>query len=116
MKALTAENSAVKELVKSLTNGMSQLSDENMKIKETFLDLQSRSMRDNLVFMGKPETLEENAKEKFKGSSRPSLSFQRTKLSPSTFTGCTAWEQWDQGVAGQVPLWKSLCPIKRKLR
>ncbi len=39
---------------------MTHLSEENKKIKETVIDLQARSMRDNLVFSGIPESAEED--------------------------------------------------------
>ncbi len=39
---------------------MTHLSEGNKKIKETVIDLQARSMRDNLVFSGIPESAEED--------------------------------------------------------
>lgn len=64
--SLTSENAQLRESVKNLTDGVSQLSNENKKIKETILDLQARSMRDNLVFAGIPERAEENPEETVK--------------------------------------------------
>uniref|UniRef100_A0A3P9IWJ8 LRAT domain-containing protein n=1 Tax=Oryzias latipes TaxID=8090 RepID=A0A3P9IWJ8_ORYLA len=46
VETLTVENSALRESVSSIFDGMSRLSEENKKIKESILDLQSRSMRD----------------------------------------------------------------------
>lgn len=46
---LAAENVTLKELVKSLTNGMMGL-----------IDLQAHSMRDNLIFSGIPEKKDED--------------------------------------------------------
>ena len=60
VEKLAAENSSLRESVKSLSEGMTRLSEENKKIKETVLDLQARSMRDNLVFAGIPEHAEED--------------------------------------------------------
>lgn len=50
--SLTTDNKVLNEDVKKLTEGMSQLSGENRKMKETILDLRAHSMRDNLVFSG----------------------------------------------------------------
>ena len=58
--SLAAENEVLRESVKSLTEGMAKLSGENKTIKESVLDLQARSMRDNLVFSGIPERAEED--------------------------------------------------------
>ncbi|XP_037399505.1 uncharacterized protein LOC119264775 [Pygocentrus nattereri] len=60
VESLAAENAVLRESVKSLTEGMTRLSEENKKIKETVLDLQSRSMRDNLIFAGIPEKADED--------------------------------------------------------
>ncbi len=59
-KTLAAENASLRDSVKSLTENMTHLSEENKKIKETVIDLQARSMRDNLVFSGIPESAEED--------------------------------------------------------
>ncbi|XP_078808269.1 uncharacterized protein LOC144994386 isoform X1 [Oryzias latipes] len=55
VRELAAENQALRETVKTLGNDTARLSEENRSIKETLLDLQSRSMRDNLVVAGVPE-------------------------------------------------------------
>ncbi|XP_078793047.1 uncharacterized protein LOC144987469 [Oryzias latipes] len=55
VQELAAENQALRETVKILDNDTARLSEENRSIKETLLDLQARSMRDNLVFAGIPE-------------------------------------------------------------
>lgn len=58
--SLVTENQTLKEDVKKLTEGMKQLSGENKSFKESILDIQARSMRDNLVFSGIPEQPEED--------------------------------------------------------
>lgn len=58
--SLAAENKTLRESVKSLTEGLNQLSKDNKYLKGTVLDLQARSMRDNLVFSGIPEQAEED--------------------------------------------------------
>ncbi|MEQ2230068.1 hypothetical protein ILYODFUR_025478 [Ilyodon furcidens] len=50
---LTAENQMLRDSIKTLTDGMTQLSEENKKI-ETILDKQAWGMWDNLVFSGIP--------------------------------------------------------------
>ncbi|XP_054631652.1 E3 ubiquitin-protein ligase znrf1 isoform X3 [Dunckerocampus dactyliophorus] len=61
--SLVTENATLRESVKTLTDGVSQLVQENKTMKETILDLQARSMRDNLVFAGIPEKSEEDPEE-----------------------------------------------------
>ncbi len=60
VETLAAENASLRDSVKSLTENMTHLSEENKKIKENVIDLQARSMRDNLVFSGIPESAEED--------------------------------------------------------
>ncbi|KAL3974026.1 hypothetical protein ACER0C_022652 [Sarotherodon galilaeus] len=61
VETLAAENATLQESVKSLTDNVTQLNIENKKIKESVIDLQARSMRDNLVFSGIPESAGEDA-------------------------------------------------------
>lgn len=56
---LTQENSSLQNAVKTLTTQLStvttqiaSITSENKAMKETILDLQARSMRDNLIFTG----------------------------------------------------------------
>lgn len=49
---LQTENSELKETVKTLSTQITRVFDENKSIKTTLLDLQCRSMRDNLIFSG----------------------------------------------------------------
>ncbi len=60
VETLAAENASLRDSVKSLTKNVTHLSEENKKIKETVIDLQARSMRDNLVFSGITESAEED--------------------------------------------------------
>ncbi|KAL0151785.1 hypothetical protein M9458_052936, partial [Cirrhinus mrigala] len=60
VETLAAENASLRDSVKSLTENVTHLNEENKKIKETVIDLQARSMRDNLVFSGIPESAEED--------------------------------------------------------
>ncbi|MED6257647.1 hypothetical protein ATANTOWER_028766 [Ataeniobius toweri] len=57
---LVAENKTLRESVQKLTKGMTQFSRDTRKMKETILDIQARSMQDNLVFSGLPEHTEKH--------------------------------------------------------
>lgn len=61
---LLAENKTLKDTVSTLTNQMYTVVKENKEMKEALLDLQSRSMRDNLVFSGIPELKDNDDAEK----------------------------------------------------
>lgn len=52
---LAKENKSLQHCATSLTTQLDSVDKENKDIKETILDLQSRSMRDNLVFSSIPE-------------------------------------------------------------
>lgn len=52
---LTQKNKKLEKNVKSLTTKLDAVAIENRKIKDTILDLQARSMTDNLVFSGIPK-------------------------------------------------------------
>lgn len=52
---LTKENNFLKDSVHALTAQLTSVVTENKSIKENVLDLQARSMRDNLVFTGIPD-------------------------------------------------------------
>ncbi|KAI2654673.1 hypothetical protein H4Q32_011448 [Labeo rohita] len=51
---LTKENNFLKDSVHTLANQLTSVITENKNMKELILDLQTRSMRDNLVFTGIP--------------------------------------------------------------
>ena len=63
---LIAENKSLKETVSTLTTQMETVLKENKAMKETVLDLQSRSMRDNLVFSGISEGDNDDAEKQIK--------------------------------------------------
>ncbi|KAJ8261599.1 hypothetical protein GJAV_G00156140 [Gymnothorax javanicus] len=52
---LTKENKSLQHSVNALTDQLAFTTADNKNMKETILDLQARSMRDNLVFSGIPE-------------------------------------------------------------
>lgn len=61
-----SETTALKETVSELKQEMSTIKKENYLLRESLLDLQSRSMRDNLIFSGIQETNNENPEETLK--------------------------------------------------
>ncbi|XP_072573290.1 uncharacterized protein [Paramormyrops kingsleyae] len=85
VETLAKENAALRESVKSLTEGLGQLSLENKKIKEAVLDLQARSMRDNLVFAGIPEAADENPETTVKNFIHKQLKLPAETTSNITF-------------------------------
>lgn len=58
--SLVKENTALHHSVNNITSQLSSVIKENKDMKETILDLQARSMRDNIVFSGIPENTPEN--------------------------------------------------------
>lgn len=60
IKTLQHSNRELKTLVTALTQQMKNVTAENKQMKETILDIQTRSMRDNLIFSGIPETSPDN--------------------------------------------------------
>lgn len=55
IETLTKENKSLQTTVQNLTTQLTTITTENKAIKESILDLQARSMRDNLIFSGIPE-------------------------------------------------------------
>lgn len=55
IETLSKENHTLKDSVTTLTSQLSTITTDYKNMKRTMLDLQSRSMRDNLVFTGIPE-------------------------------------------------------------
>lgn len=70
--ALTTENEVLREIINSLTKGMTQLCQENKYIKDTIIKLQAQSMREDLVISGIPEQVEEDLEMRVKNASRKS--------------------------------------------
>ncbi|KAK7907386.1 hypothetical protein WMY93_015998 [Mugilogobius chulae] len=82
--SLQQENHELKQTVKSLNNQMHTMSTEHKRLKETILDIQTRSMRDNLIFTGIPEKAPEDSESSLKNFMSTQL-----KLSPDTIQGIT---------------------------
>ncbi len=78
VETLAAENASLRDSVKSLTENMTHLSEDNKKIKETVIDLQARSMRDNLVFQASRNLPKRTQKLRLKTLSRHTWSFRKT--------------------------------------
>lgn len=63
---LTKENKTLQHSVTQLTTQLSSVLTDNKHMKESILDLQARSMRDNIVFSGIPEQSHENPEDLLK--------------------------------------------------
>lgn len=65
-KTLKNSVSAITDQLTSITTQLATVTADNKAMKETILDLQARSMRDNLVFTGIPERIVDNPEEAVK--------------------------------------------------
>lgn len=84
IESLQNSNRDLQTSVATLTQQMQNVTAENKHMKETILDIQARSMRDNLIFSGIPEAETDN----------PELSIQhfmqnQLKLSPDVINKIT---------------------------
>ncbi|ROL41525.1 hypothetical protein DPX16_6923 [Anabarilius grahami] len=66
IETLEKENNGLQTKITMLTSKVNNLTSENNQMKETILDLQCRSMRDNFIFLGIPETTQGNPEETIK--------------------------------------------------
>lgn len=82
---LTQENKTLKDSVKTLTNQITTLASDNKTIKETLLDVQSRSMRDNLVLTGLPEQSSEDTEKVVKDFMSTQLKLPTSTVNSITF-------------------------------
>lgn len=60
IETLQQSNQELQTSITTLTQQMENVTAENKQMKETILDIQTRSMRDNLIFSGIPETSPDN--------------------------------------------------------
>ena len=60
IETLAKENTTLKQSVGTLTSQLDLVTAENKKMKESILDIQARSMRDNLIFTGITEQQNED--------------------------------------------------------
>lgn len=79
IESLVKSNQALESTVKILQTQLSEVKKENTSMKETILDIQARSMRDNLIFSGIAETTQESPEKTIKNFMQAQL-----KLSPDT--------------------------------
>lgn len=79
IQTLEQFNTQLQTTVEALTREMDLVKQQNKLFKETLLDLQTRSMRDNLIFAGLHENKQENAEDVIKDFLKTHL-----KLPPDT--------------------------------
>lgn len=83
--SLVQDNNELKGTVKTLSTQVTQLTDENNSIKATLLDLQCRSMRDNLIFSGIPEQNPDDPEGALKEFMETSLKLPKQTVDQITF-------------------------------
>lgn len=84
-KTLQVENKELKLTVNTLTTQVETISNENNTMNETILDLQSRSMRDNLIFTGIKEQPKDNPEQAIKEFMQSSLKLPHDTVHNKTF-------------------------------
>ncbi len=95
---------------------MTHLSEENKKIKETVIDLQARSMRDNLVFSGIPESAEEDPEATVKNFIKTYLKLPEDTVENICFERVHRMERRNLEPRGRVLLWPNSDTSSRKSR
>lgn len=85
IETLQKENNELQTMIATLTSKVNNLTSENIKMKETILDLQCRSMRDNLIFSGIPETTQEKTEETVKEFIHSTLKLPMTTVNTISF-------------------------------
>lgn len=71
--------------ITTLTSKVNNLTSENNQMKETILDLQCRSMPDNLIFSDIPEATQENPEETIKEFMHSTLKLPMTTVNTISF-------------------------------
>lgn len=86
IEKLEQSNNTLHTSVETLTKNMDLVMKENRKMKETILDIQTRSMRDNLIFSGIPENQPDNPETLIKDFIKTELKLPRDTVTRSPFT------------------------------
>lgn len=82
---LVQENSELKETVKALSAQVKHLTDESKVTEATLLDIQCRSMRENLIFSGIPRQNPDNPEQILKQFMETSLQLSKDTVEQITF-------------------------------
>lgn len=90
--SLTKQNQALQKTVKTLGTQITTTEKEN-KMKETILDLQSRSMQDNLIFFGLPENIPDDPEKNIKDFMHTHLKLAPEPIQSITFHEFITWEE-----------------------
>lgn len=85
IESLQKENNVMHTKLSELTTTINHLQNENKVLKESILDLQCRSMRDNLVFSGIPEQTEDNPEHAIKDFMHSTLKLPKEIVNNITF-------------------------------
>ena len=82
---LQRDNSELCSALTSVNNEVSILQKENKFLKETVLDIQTRSMRDNVIFSGIPESTQDNPESQLKHFLKSALKIPEETVKTITF-------------------------------
>lgn len=85
IESLQKENNEMHTKVLNLTTTIDSLKTENKLLKESILDIQCRSMRDNLVFSGIPEQTQDNPEQAIKDFMLSALKLSKETVNNITF-------------------------------
>lgn len=85
IETLQIENKELKLTVNTLSAQVHTISSENKNLKETILDIQCRSMRNNLIFTGITEQTQENPENAIKEFMHSALKLTQDAINNITF-------------------------------
>lgn len=85
IEKLEQANTSLQTTVKDLGEKMNSVIKDNKNMKETILDLQTRSMRDNIIFTGIPEKQGENPEELVKDFMKTQLKLPNETVNEISF-------------------------------
>lgn len=83
--SLQKENNEMHTKISDLTTTINSIKTENKLLKESILDIQCRSMRDNLVFSGLPEQTQDNPEQAIKDFMHSTLKIPKETVNNITF-------------------------------
>lgn len=85
IESLQKANNEMDKKISEITTTIKCLSNENKLLKESLLDIQCRNMRDNLIFSGIPEQIQDNPEQAIKDFMHSSLKLPKETVNNITF-------------------------------
>lgn len=83
--SLQKDNKEMHTKISELTATITHITNENKLLKDSVLDIQCRSMRDNLIFSGIPEQIQDNPEQAIKDFMHSSLKLPLESVNNITF-------------------------------